>query len=122
MVAEDLPTSTITYSLKLRNNSMIALQNVTANLHIPDVLYPLADTLQTSKGDILLENQSVIWNGSVNGKELVTATLVLTHTALSESWLPATAVIDDTATDPIILHDLRYLPPFQLFFPIFAAN
>jgi len=122
MVAEDLPTSTITYSLKLRNNSMIASQNVTANLHIPDVLYPLADTLQTSKGDILLENQSVIWNGSVNGKELVTATLVLTHTALSESWLPATAVIDDTATDPIILNDLRYLPPFQLFFPIFAAN
>ncbi len=118
----DLPTRTITYSLILKNTSMAPSENITADLRLPDVLYPLSDTLQTSKGDILFDNHNLIWNGPIDAKELITTTLVLTHTALSESWLPATAVIEEPLTDPIILHELRYLPPYQLFLPIFAAN
>jgi uncharacterized repeat protein (TIGR01451 family) len=122
VASPNIPTRTITYALNLVNSSMINAENVTATLRFPAGLTPLEHSLQTSKGEILLENQSVIWNGSLNGNEFVTATLVLTKTALSEYWLPATAVIEDSKTDPIILYDLQYLPPYQFFFPVFALK
>lgn len=62
-----------------------------------------------------------LWNGALHGKGVVTTTVVLTQAVLSEAWLPAAAIIEDGLQDPVIIHDLRYSPPEQTFFPLFAA-
>ena len=117
-----IPTDTITYFLRLISSNHRDSEKVTATLRLPDSLNLLKDTLQTSKGNVSFENQSLKWNGSVEGYETITTTIVMTRTALSDFWLPATAIIEDGWSDPIILHDLRYLPPYQLYFPVFPAK
>jgi hypothetical protein len=97
----------------------------------------LTDTLRTTAGEAIVVDQRVIWNGALSEGGAITTTIALTHAALSESWLPAAAIIEDgltdpiiihdlrylppKQTDPIIIHDLRYLPPKQFFFPLFAV-
>ena len=116
-----LPERTISYTLVLRNVALPAVQAVTATVYLPDSLHVLTDSLRTSGGEAILADQDVLWRGELAGGESVTTTVVLTQAVLSESWLPAGAIIEDGLIDPIILHDLRYSPPAQRILPIIAS-
>ncbi len=112
----------ITYSLSLQNDTPIEARNITATLRLPDSLHPLTETLATNLGNIDLLDHNIIWNGSIAKRQDVTATLVLTRSTFLDFWLPATTVIEDGLTDPLIRHDLQYLPPYQSFFPVFPVE
>ena len=116
----DLPERSVTYTLALRNRALFAAREVTAVLHLPASLNLLTNTLYTTAGEAEIVDQQVIWNGALDGGGAITTTIALTQAALSESWLPAAAIVEDGLTDPLILPDLRYLPPKQIFFPLFA--
>ncbi len=117
----DLPERMVTYTLALRNGGLAAAEVVTAVLHLPDTLHVLTDTLQTSAGEAALLEQAVTWRGALGAGGAVTTTVVLTQGALSGAWLPAAAIIEDGQRDPLIIDDLRYAPPIQVFLPVFAA-
>ncbi|MDX1416096.1 MAG: hypothetical protein R3293_18005, partial [Candidatus Promineifilaceae bacterium] len=80
------------------------------------------DALGKAEIDIQLEERGLKWSGSIKGHETVTTTVTFTHTAHSEPWVPVTAIIDDRVTNPLIIHDLKFLPPLQYFLPVLAVN
>jgi uncharacterized repeat protein (TIGR01451 family) len=112
---------TFTYALILSNTGTSAATDVTSTMRLPEGLEPVAGSLRVGGGTAALVDRRLDWTGSLDVAETITVSLALTRpVALSPIWLPATAIIDDGKSDPIVLSTQPSARPFEWFLPLAA--
>jgi uncharacterized repeat protein (TIGR01451 family) len=117
-------TQFVTYTLTLSNVGLLAADEVTAVLRLPDSLIPITDTLQSQDGQATLADQRITWLGGLTPGETLTISLALSRTMnLSEpDWISAAAYIADNVTEPVVRAQVSHLPPYRYYLPIIAIR
>ncbi len=114
-----LPYQFVRYTMTLRNESLVAADGITAVLHLPGTLTPLAVTLQTSSGTAVLDENKISWQGDViEGSDVIVSLLTWRHIDVKNDWVAATAFIDDGVTRPLVRTAVSYLQPYTQHMPI----
>jgi uncharacterized repeat protein (TIGR01451 family) len=117
------PIQSVTVTLALVNDGLVAAPVVTAVVRLPDSLTPLTSTLTVPTGSAMLADQRLTWHGSLAVGESVTLSVVLTRTRqIAPVWLTAVAYLDDGFSDPIIRAQVIHLPPHQYYLPVIALR
>lgn len=115
------PQRLITYTLHLLNDGVTNAPTATALLRLPDTFMPLTSTLYTSAGAASITPHHLAWQGDLSPNMPVTVSLVLTATINTPHWwFPATAVLHDGITPPIVRQAVLRLPPYTAYFPLIA--
>jgi hypothetical protein len=116
------PAHLITYTLVMRNNSVVATRPMSATLAMPQSLGALEDSLAATKGVLRLEAWRATWQGTLLPGETVTASISLTSTVEAAGMYPAVAYLEDGVTTPL-LRPVFFAPlPTRLYLPIAAGS
>jgi uncharacterized repeat protein (TIGR01451 family) len=91
---------------------------LSTTVHIAPGIMPITPTLSATLGLIKIEEQHVSWELELAPHQVAQATMVISATRdLKRRWLPATMIIQDGVTDPIVRDTLLHIRPFEIFFP-----
>jgi uncharacterized repeat protein (TIGR01451 family) len=113
----------VLYQLVLQNTGLTAAQTTSVTLRLPDELGPITGTLQATGGSAVLNNHFLTWQGSLQTGQVITISIIMTSSfQTTPLWLPATAVISDNTTAPLVKDTLFLLIPYQSYFPAIAKN
>lgn len=109
----------ITYTLALVNSGLGPSHQLSASLHMPPALNPISSTLKSSQGTSQLQDSHLLWTGTASAGDQITISIVMSRTvALSPIFVPATAVIDDGITSPVVRYIQPRLDPYQALLPV----
>ena len=118
-----MPGRTVTYTAAIQNGSLIPAAGVSATLRLPEPLIPLTPTLRSSSGSTSTITGGVRWQGDVGSGQRITLTLAVSTTdEIRSRWLPATLVVDDGVTTPLVRDALLHLSPFHQHLPVVARE
>jgi uncharacterized repeat protein (TIGR01451 family) len=112
----------ITYTLRLLNVGPTAAGLVTATLPLPKGMQTLTDTLHHTAGEVSLDFSRLLWTGSMQPEQVVSASIALTRPLALDGWVSTAAILEDGIGDPLVLPGVYFLPPYRSFFPLFAAR
>jgi hypothetical protein len=116
------PVQVITYTLNLRNASLLATGPMSATVSFPQSLDALEKAADATAGAVVAEDSQLRWEGIVGAGKTISASLVLTQTAGLEEILPAAAYINDSVTDPFV-RPLFFTPlPFRSYWPLIGTT
>lgn len=96
------PYQLITYTLTLRNNSVVATQPMTATVAMPQELGAIESSITSTQGEARLEAWRLIWSGVLQPGEIVATSIALTQTVGLNDLYPAVAYLEDGVTNPVI--------------------
>ena len=117
------PGRTVTYTAAISNASLIPAVDVSATLRMPQPLSPITPTLYSSDGRANVITGGVQWQGDVGPGQRVTLTVAVSTTdEIRFQWIPATLVVDDGVTAPLVRDALLHLSPRHMRFPIIAKK
>ena len=113
------PGQRVTYTAAIYNDAdLLSATGVSATLRLPS---PLTPTLHSSSGNSTVITDGVRWQGDVGPGQRVTMTLAVSFNAIrTPRWLPATLVIDDGVTAPLVRDVLLRLSPATIHMPFIA--
>ncbi|UCG23426.1 MAG: S8 family serine peptidase [Chloroflexota bacterium] len=116
------PGQLVTYELELFNQGHTA-GLLDARVKLPESLTPITDTAHAPRGEVMLTDSQLDWQGWLQPGEAVTVTVVMKAPfAVRPAWLPATAIVEDGVTDPVILDTLLEARPHTSHLPVVARG
>jgi hypothetical protein len=112
------PGQAVTFELKLFNQGH-ATGTLDANVKLPEALAPFTGTVSSSPGQVTLTDNQLAWHGLLQPGEAVTVTTVMKTPFLARpAWLPATAILEDGMTDPVVVDTVLELRPLTSYLPV----
>lgn len=112
------PGQPVTYVLELFNRGPVTGE-LDAIVKLPEALVPLSVTASSPQGNVVLLGNQLAWQGWLLPGEAVTITMVMKAPLWNWSaWLPATAILDDGMTDPVVVDTLLEFKPITRYLPL----
>ncbi len=92
---------------------------ISATIHIAADLIPITPTISTTAGSVTIAEQHLSWGLDLAQHQAAQLTLVVSATGeVRTRWLPATLIIQDGITQPIVKDALLEIKPVQYWYPL----
>ncbi|MCB0033963.1 MAG: S8 family serine peptidase, partial [Anaerolineales bacterium] len=98
-------SNTITATITLLNDGLVAAGATSATIYLPAYTYPLSGTLNSSAGTAVLKDTQIHWTGTIDLHQPITLSLVMTSTqAAASDWLITTLELQESASNRLHVH------------------